>query len=777
MKHCVLAYALLGAVAVAGTAAFGQTPKSGGSGETLEEVIVTAQKREETAQSTPMSIGVISGEEIAKRAAPRLEDVLRDTPGVQVQDFAQGAQIYIRGVGSQIDPAFADPSIALMTDGVYNGRTESVQSGGFDIDRVEVARGPQGTLYGRNASGGVVNVLTRNPSTDGISSYVRAQLGEFSLRRGEGAINLPFGSNAAVRFAAFGEKRNGYVDDGSQDSDKFGARAKLLLEPTDGLTIVGKFEYAHEKGAGNNTVPVPGSGVHPGGGPFPALGIFPPPLLTTNFNPPVAIPANAAICPGSPFIGCAPIPRFPDGWLQRDVNDPWSNDPDHPAGYIDRKSYNYAAEITADLGFASLTVLPSYTKNKNALASSFLFGTLTGPYGVQAGTTTYKSVETRLASKGGEPLQYVLGLFYLKAGTAGLLNTNTQVSDQGNIYTVGNLAQPSNTYAAFGQVTYSLSDTFRLTGGLRYSEDKNAQNFVFAAGPVASTAVGFTNKQHATQYKVGVEFDVAERSLIYAHVASGFKQGGLNVTIPPIPFKPERLTAFEVGSKNRFLDNTLQLNAAAFYYRYNNYQYSAPLTLPLGDLVIGGLQQTASIFGVVQNAGSTHISGAELEVVYAPWHLGQINVSVNQLNAKYGQACIGGNPFFDPPGRPADAGCSAALPHSISGGQIQNSPDWSGNVGFEQGVEVGSGTLTFGATMHWSAGTFISVEQFLPGAFQKHYTRSDASLRYAGADDKWSVGLWIHNIEDDAQNTGLFPAYRRFISAPRTMGANVEFKF
>jgi iron complex outermembrane receptor protein len=780
MKAHLFFRVVLGAVAV--TLAMPAIAQNSGadSSETsgLHDIVVTAQKRSESAQSTPLSIGVVTGEEIAKRAQPRLEDVLRDTPGVQVQDFAQGAQIYIRGVGSQIDPVFADASVALMNDGVYNGRTESVQSGGFDIDRVEIARGPQGTLYGRNANGGVVNVLTKNPSTSGFDGYVRGQVGNYGLWRGEGAVNLPLGDVAAVRVAAFREKRNGYIDDGSQDSDKFGVRGKLLLKPTEWLTIIGKVEFAREKGKGNNTVPVPGSGIHPGGGPFPALGIFPPPLLTTNFNPPVAFATNPpGACPGSPFVGCAPVSRFPNGWNQRNPNDPWSNDPEHPAGSIDRKSTNYSAEINADLGFATLTLLPSYTRNENSLASSFLFGTLTGPYNVQAGTTTYKSIEARLASNSNGPFKYVLGVYYLNAGTTGLLNATTQVSDQGNVYTVGNLPQPSNTYAVFGQVTYSITDQFRVTGGLRYSEDKNAQSFIFASGAAATAPVAFSNKQSATQYKVGIEYDLAERSLLYAHVASGFKQGGLNTTIPPIPFQPERLTAYELGIKNRFLDNTLQVNVAGFYYTYENYQYSSPLTLPLGNLTIGGVQQTASIFGVVQNAGKTHISGAELEVDYAPWHLGRLNFSVNYLDAKYGTACLGSNPFFDGPGTVPDAGCTAALPHSVSGRQIQNSPKWSGNIGIEQGVDLGNGALTFGATMHWSSSSYVSVEQFLPGAVQTSYTRSDATIRYSAPDDKWSLGVWMHNIEGKAQNTGLFPAYRRFISSPRTFGASAEFKF
>jgi iron complex outermembrane receptor protein len=352
----------------------------------MHEVIVTAQKRKQSIQKTPIAMSAVSGDEIAEKAENTIDSVLKTMPSVEVQGHAQGAQVYIRGVGSSIDPSFADPAIALMVDGSYLGRTESAVSGTFDVERVEVLRGPQGTLYGRNASGGVVNVLTVNPILGKFEGNVRVQLGDYALRRGETALNIPLGSVSAMRIAAFSERHRGYVDDGSMDAHDEGIRIKWRIDPIEGWSLVAKAEYYAEHANGSNTVPVPGSA---------GQLTFPPPLFTTNFDP--------TITAGPPFTGGAPIWRFPNGWVTKG-SDAWSNDPDHPAGHVDRTAKTISAQLDGDLKFASLTVLPSYTVDHNDLLSSFLFGTLTGPYIWGRSVMKYTSVEARLNSLPTVPL-------------------------------------------------------------------------------------------------------------------------------------------------------------------------------------------------------------------------------------------------------------------------------------------------------------------------------------------------------------------------------------
>ncbi|MFC7049961.1 TonB-dependent receptor [Emcibacter nanhaiensis] len=714
---------------------------------TIDEIVVTAQKRAQSAQSTPISMGVVTGDEIATRVQNSLDDVLSNVPGVEVQGLAQGAQVYIRGVGSSVDPGFADPAVALMTDGVYNGRTESVNATAYDIDRVEVLRGPQGTIYGRNASGGSVNVITRSPILGSTSGYVKGQVGNYDAWRGEAALNLPVGEKTAVRFAGFREKRDGYVDDGSYDEDSWGVRGKLYAEPTDWLTILAKVDVFRQKGYGANTVPVEGSAGNL---------TFPPPYFFANFLDVVA--------------GLAPPEfRFPDGWQKADPNSDLSNNPEHVPGYIKRESETYSIQFDAKVGPGVLTVLPSYTRNRNLLVSSFLFGSIlpvAGPtytindnYGEQDAVSKYTSIEVRYASDSEGPLDYLLGFYYLNSDSGAPLDPVVATTTGGQTLSTTNTYQPGSTLAGFAQLTYSVTDEFRVTGGLRLSRDKTKQDYSYELEGVAGADATYRNTSDSTQYKIGLEYDVAEDAMVYAHVATGFKQGGISVTFPPTSFEPEHLTSYEAGIKSRFMDGRVQLNAAAFRYDYDNYQFSSFQTLQIGDF------DATSDFPVVQNADSTHINGAEVQLDAVPWEGGLIKVAVTYLDAEYGTAIIPNSPFFN------------QGDFDLAGRQIQNSPEWAADIGFEQSFSLASGTVTVGVNSHLTKGYYTTPEQYAAGAWQPGFTKTDAHVSYHDDTAGWNVSVAVRNIEDEIQTTYVFPAYRRFISAPRTFTVSAGYEF
>ena len=789
MRARALLHASMGTIAMLAPPAFAQSapasasPSAQASAQAgsddparLSEIVVTAQKRQESIQDTPLSITAVTGDEIQKQAQGTLDAVLRNVPGVEMQGLAQGTQIYIRGVGSSIDPSFADPSIALMVDGAYNGRTEGVESGAYDIARVEVLRGPQGTLYGRNASGGIVNVITEDPKVDGLHGYVRGQIGNYDLGRLEASVNIPVGDRIAMRVAGYREKRDGFVDDGSNDSNSWGMRGKLLVQPADWLRVVAKIDIYRARGKGMNTVPVPGSAGNLG---------FPPPFFFTNFNPPVAFGTNPPVCPGSPFVGCAPVARFPNGWVQAKPGDPWSNNAEHVPGLIRREAETYALDVQADLGFATLTVLPSLTRSKNRLLSNYLFGSIVpGPDAAYAGgpafptaggatfsnagytnqqsTTRYKSVEARLTSNGDGPFKYVAGFYYLKSDPGSVQLPATGFTSGGAPYSLANTLQPGETIAGFGQLTYSLSDAFRVTGGLRISRDKSGQDYAITVGTASSGTSTYKQTQNSTQYKLGVEYDLGEQSLLYGHVSTGFKQGGISPTFPPARFRPEKLTAFEIGSKNRFWDDRVQINLAAFHYRYKDYQYSTFANLPIIDAA--GQSIGSTTFIVINNAGSTKINGAEAALDFIPWPHGKITAAATYLDAKYGHAVLPNNPFVN-----------QGL-FNLDGKQIQNSPKWSANLGFEQGFEIGPGLVTLGVHSHLSTSYYTTPEQYMPGARQGGYTRTDLSARFE-ADAGWSITAIVRNVEKNAQTTYVFPAYRRFVTAPRTFVVTAGYNF
>lgn len=739
LRLSAMASAIIGASAACAQAPADEAKAAGpaeGAGQ-LQEVVITAQKRAQSAQKTPIVMSVISGDEMAAKGQNSIDAVLAGTPGVEVQNLANGAQIFIRGVGSSIDPSFADPAVALMLDGAYQGRTESSAAGTFDIARMEVLSGPQGTLYGRNATGGVVNVLTANPDLAGKEGYVRAQVGDYGLRRGEAMYNLPINARLGLRFSGFREMRNGYIDDGSMDADSWGARVKLLYQPVDWLKIVAKAETYRSGGHGTNTVPTPGSAGNL---------TFPPTMLATNFD--------ASITNGPPFTGGAPIWRYPNGWPTASSS-PWSNDAVHAPGRIERKSNSYSVQVDADLGFAQLTVLPAYTTGVNTLVSNFLFGTLAGDYDVVTVPNQYRSLEARLSSPASSPTKWLVGAYHMNAGggfgdeqTSGAFHFTQQYL-------------PSKTQAVFGQMTYPLTNRLRATAGLRFSKDSQGQQYMIenlSTGLDIRAEDLTTNR--SSQYKVGGEYDLTPSSMAYAHIATGFKQGGLSPTIPAISYQPENLITYEAGVKNRFLNNRLQLNLSAFLYKYKHYQVTYLQVLELGTS--GELLN----FPTIVNASTPgHNKGAELGLDWRVTPNDRFKAALTFLHAKYGKVTLPNNPFVN------------QGDYSLEGHDMQNSPKWTTNLGYDHTFDVGEGQLIAGINSKLSKSYYVSAEQYLPGAYQAGFSRTDLSLRYIAPDEHWSLGLTLKNLEDKAQTTFVFPAYRRFVTAPRTAALQLEYRF
>lgn len=696
------------------------------------DIIVTAQKREATLARTPIAMSALNGEDLAKRGISTLDEALRAATGVHVEAISQGGQVFIRGVGSSIDPQFADPAVALMTDGVYNGRTEGITGDGFDIDRVEVLRGPQGTLYGRNATGGVVNVITRAPKLDGFSGYARLQVGNYDSIRGEAAVNVPIVvDHVAMRLAGFKTKRDGFIGRGNWDLDAYGFRGSLLLEPSPGFRVLARAEVYDEDDAGIQSVAVPGSA---------GKLTFPPAIFYTNFDP--ALPASAL------------IPRLPNGWDSDQPNDVWSSSPEFPAGRHKIHSELYSLQIEADLGFANLTVLPAYSTHDTLLESQYFFGNLTGPYQAQTPASTYKSVETRLASKAGAPFEWIVGAYYLS-------NTNSPLTVAQGPFTQVVTRDPSKTLAFFGEAKVPLSSTFRLVGGLRYSRDNNGNSNRITATGFDSGPIDFSQKVSSTTFKFGFEYDAGTTGLLYAHVASGFKQGGISMTVPAQTFKPERLLDYEIGYKNdRLLDGRASLFASFFYYQYSDYQLASNTTLQLGNT------GEAGSFFLVGNAGNSRIFGLEIEPSYRVTDDDRVRASFTWLKTRYGAYILPNNPYVN------------QGDFQLEGRQMANSPEFTASFGYEHVWRLSTGAkLTAGGNIRYSSSYYASPEQYLPGAYQKAFTRSDAQLRYQPSSGAWSIGAYVQNIENKAQTTYVYPAYRRFVSQPRTYGISAEINF
>ena len=726
----------------------------------LQEIIITAQKRSENIQKSPTAVSVLSGAKLSEQGFNTAENALRQVSGVEIQQVAQGAQVFLRGVGSGIDPSLADPSVALMVDGIYNGRTETLQAGVFDLNRIEVLRGPQGTLYGRNATGGTINVITNNPNLS--RNYGRAQVvaGNFSLIKTELMYNAAINDKLGVRVAGFLEKRDGYIDDGSDNLNHGAGRIKILYKPTEKFSVLARGEIYRRSDLGPNVVPSQGSAGNLS---------FPPPFFFTNFDP--------TITNGPPFTGGVPIPKFPNGWEQVDPSNPWSNNPEHVPGALERRTESFSLEINADLGnVGTLTVLPGYTRTYNKLVSNYLFGSVSPVPGVVAtynsndyaeeeSNVSYSTIEARLVAPETSKLKYLFGAFYLDArpveGFEEVGNIASALS--GQPVNFANIRQPSKTFALFAQATYPFTDKLRGTLGMRYSTDQNGQGYTISLDGTEVASDQFNQTVDNSQYKVGIEADLAENSLFYAHVATGFKQGGISNTIPARTFKPETLTSYELGVKNTLANGKLKLNFSAFLYDFNDYQIWFFEPGPIGDVVDQNGDPIINNFQVIGNAGNSKIKGAEIDVVAAPWKGGIVNISTTFLDAKYGELTLPPNPFTGTDFFP------------LEGRQVQNSPDYTFNIGFVQNLDIGKGELSIGINSKVSDSYFASHELYMPGGFQDAYTRTNLNASYSI--NNLIFGFFLNNIENESQVLFPFPAYRRLITSPRTLGFSTTLKF
>jgi iron complex outermembrane recepter protein len=743
---------------------------------TLEEITVTAEKRTTDVQKTALSVTAISGDNIRDEAKSTLESVLRDVASVEVGYSNRGGQINIRGIGSYVDTSMADPAVAVIEDNIYNGNSLATMGFMYDTDRIEVLRGPQGTLYGRNATGGTINVLSRKP-VDKFEVTANFQIGDYNLKHFDGAVNIPLSEKWAARVAFLRDTRDGYLSSGDMDSNVFGFRAKVNYEPTDKFTVLATYEYFWEDDHGSNTVPIPGSA-----GNLPRLG--PPP----NFGWTVPDVNHDGIAddflspdPDNPGLFLNAPNGTPDlidtGWIVPNGSDEWEVDEWHPAGSSFITKSAYSLQLDWDLGWAQLTAVPSIADSHNLNIDSHLAGIAqtVNPYSVNAlgtGQDNYRkqtSGEIRLASAADSKFTWLVGYYYMKSDNSrpGFQQQDPTTYSDANWHFVTN-SNPNVTNALFGQATYPVSDRLRLTGGLRYSKDDLEMEFRYGTNPLYNDVavydsgwLFYSQSIKSTTYKAGIEFDVAEKSMLYAQISTGFKQGGLNLTAPPTKFKPEELVAYEFGSKNRFLDNRMQLNFEAFLYNYDNMQAQMPTFAPVGN---SGTQ--AMIMGIL-NAEKGTLKGADLELQYLFTQNDRIVTSASYLSSEIGHFIIPGpNPF------------GLTAPFDMTGRPMSSTPKWAGTLAYEHTWLFENGaTVTSRLDTKISTGYYRTLEQWIPYAWNEGYHRSNLNVTYKSPDGKWSTGVWANNLENGAQYTWSVPFYRAQIKPPRTFGVNISVRY
>lgn len=731
-----------------------EQPTAGG----LTDIIVTAQRRSENLQKAAIAVSAVTGETLVQQSITQANDLTRVVPALQVAPAASFSQIYLRGIGSFGANAFAEQGVAFNLDGVYLSRPAAPAGLFYDLERLEVLKGPQGTLYGRNASGGAVNVITTKPKLGETSGYINAEYGNYDAIKGSAALNLPLGEKIAFRIAGQYVKRDGFYSDGYDDEDTQALRAQLKADSGTGLDATLSLDYAHVGGMGSGGTILP------------------------------LLDGKKRLGPSDPRVIAAYLARQPTAPVPQLIA--------KDDGYQDNDFYGGALTINADLGFATLTVVPAYRKTNldfRSYASSFLIDI--------EEKSDQMSFETRLANKSG-PLEWVLGGFYFSENVSA-----DQGFDQASNGTRILSELETQSVAAFGQATLSLSDRLRVTGGLRYTKDNKRQTTEAHTLPF----VGFVNPAQGNftpiildivsnprsdvdfsklTWKAGVEFDAGPRSLLYASAATGFKSGALFAATGRNYSSPENLTAYTLGSKNRFFDNKLQINVEAFYWKYKDQQISHLGPVQVASTPVG------AIYGPVfttENAGKATIYGLELEALFQPTDSDRFSANIQYLHTKYDDlqyqaySTTGTAPVIGCAIAPTSlTGASAAAriyDVNCSGKPLVNAPKWVFNLGYEHQFRFENGaSITAAADTRIETSRYLSID-YLDVARQGSYMMSNARLTYETPSGAFSLTGFINNIENELvfANSLQSPAkpgvlYNQ-LRPPRTYGIRAGWRF
>jgi len=780
-------------------------PMSALSAPVLEEVVVTAQKRVESLQDVPISVSAMSGEKIDEQGITNLEELTLYIPNVNINQGRGQPNLFIRGVGSGTNAGF-EQSVGMYIDGVYSGRgaLASVPLT-LDLQRVEVLRGPQGTLFGKNTIGGAISITTNEPSFEN-EGYLEALYSDDANEQiytavVNGEIADRFAGRLAVRYDAMdGWWDNQYLKEQGPDTDNWYGRASLLFDASDKVEVIAKYEY----------------------GDFQADNI---PSVVYQSDQPINFQGDQVF----PILDDRDRAAF-------DLAD--SKDVRTDVGAI---------TINWDLDFATFTSISAYSAYDMQRVQNTDFAVTPSVHRTEDQDFHQYSQELRLVSPGGEKIDWIAGAYYEhsnlkvnRVNTVGDFALSGPLSVQPLIDLPGyepvptQFDQDTDNYAAFAQLTYSLTDTVRLTGGLRYTyEEKTLDKSVINNVGVRGISLGLPNvivranpankviisdlRSHDWQgldqsedkwtWSANTQWDATDNAMLYASISTGFKAGGYNEsysnegsvlrlsdniftgepngeTLPGadpsvLSYEPETVTAYEIGAKMTLLDGAAELNVAIFRSDYDDLQTSALV----GDVFNVG------------NAGEARTEGVELDGRWALTDNLTIGGSIAYLDAHYedftGATCTIPQ-VTDPANYPGclDENGDNIVNANDTGGQdlggedMLFAPEWSSNLNAQYVFPLGGGMeLLTSVDMNYSD-SFYSAEDLDPNTKHDSYTRWSARIALSGDNDKWMIALIGKNLTDETtavwKNDVPLTASNSYFAVPerpRSVAVQARYRF
>jgi iron complex outermembrane receptor protein len=711
----------------------------------VQEVVVTAQRTPSLESKTPVAMTVISGEQLIDAGIAEPANLGARLPNVHLDGAADGLKITIRGVSNADTTEKGDPSAAFMMDGIYIARPQAQNLGFYDLDRIEVLRGPQGTLYGRNATAGVINVITRAP-TQQLEGAVGTELGDYGSRKLSAMLNLPVSPALALRAAINSNQHDSYLINGQgtghqlgSDRNELAARLSALLRFSDTLSLLLRADHSRSHDHGDMIVP------------------------DTNFY--------RGIETGQPrWYDASTDARLTNSFV------PPNTRPEQ--GYSQKTGSGIGAELTWQLGPATLYYLGSHRRSNNdflvnhyyRVAPTFALGVHQTFDGVQ----TQNSHELRIASSGSGAVSAQAGLYYFREQSHDAYAFRDLQPLRLPPYYVFELGPAvSRSQAIFGQATWRLNQRLRATAGLRYTDDSKSRygSTNFQQGPGFNPATDFkllnaaALDTHKTTWRLGLDYDLAPATMVYGAIATGYKSGGFNdgclagvrqlgmdcpaalaVPAAALFYQPETLTSTEAGLKTRFWDNKASLNLAASHYDYKNLQLSSV-----------AMVQGAPRY-VTTNAGVASVKGLELDGVIRPTASDRISYALALLDAHYVS--------YSPDGQ-----------HSWAGNKLDRTPANTLTLGYRHSFQMADGQLAAGIESRRSAAYTIGVPTQLLQYRIPARTESDASLSYQPAAARWSVQVRVKNLENKVQPITVNSFGMSVPSDPRTVAARLDYRF
>ena len=703
---------------------------------TLAEIIVTARKFEENLQNTPVAVTAFTGSELDERQIFKTDRLDEVVPNLQFANNAplagnnSSSAVFIRGIGQTDPTSTVDPGVGLYIDEVYMGSSVGANMALRDIASVQVLRGPQGTLFGRNTIGGAIAMSTRDPG-DEFGGQIRVGGGSDSLVDVFGAVDIPFSDTFKSRFTAGLRQQDGYVtrvSDGEDlgDTNTYTVTAKLAWRPSDAFE--GKLLADYTKSDENGS-----------------------PLVFAAYNENATFGRVASLdagCPGltdgavpPPGAADQPVPLIQDDRCANDLQNrgPYSNNGTAP---LTSQLENWGGALNLLFSFndaLSLKSISSYrgiTWEGNRDADNTPLPILHTFYDVDG---SQWSEELQLLYQR-ESVKGVFGAYYFWQESEDIvtITLNPPVPPPGPNLDSDNNKVENESWAAFTQWTFTFVDQLDLTIGGRYTEDKKGSfpdQFDYSAPTVKQVPVVWYRDTFSKFTPSGsLAWRFSDQSMVYASYAEGFKGGGWNSHFnqpPPPPaflavvqeFQPEEAQTYEVGAKFDLADNTLRLNVAAFSTDYEDLQvtYRGPLPNGVAPFLI--------------NAGKASADGGELEATWVPTANWIIEASVGYLDAKLDELDV--NPVAAPPAslRPGNT-----LPYA---------PEWQAHAGIGYTANAGKMRIMPRVDVSYQDTTFFDAANTREIAQLESETVYNVSLRFESDSGNWGVTLGCNNVSDE----------------------------